>query len=151
MRFIQINTVVHEATVRIIGLTKVVKIEFLSLDWIYRSIRIMTVHQKTAVLIPLLQATRTAHCRRISFLSVMLSKESHCKQGFLNFESLRSFFLLKSVASFRKPIWYAPIPVFCVALLTLSSDDHIRLTLSIQAVYQTAEDEYGTCQLPTDM
>ena len=32
-----------EATVHIIGLTKIGKIEFLPLDWIYCSIRIMTI------------------------------------------------------------------------------------------------------------
>ena len=31
------------ATFRIIGLTKIPKIEFLPLDWMYRSIRIITV------------------------------------------------------------------------------------------------------------
>ena len=35
------------ATFRIIGLTKIPKIEFLLLDWIYRSIRIITVFQIT--------------------------------------------------------------------------------------------------------
>ena len=35
--------IISGATFRIIGLTKIPKIEFLPLDWIYRSIRIMTV------------------------------------------------------------------------------------------------------------
>ena len=35
--------IISGATFRIIGLTKIPKIEFLSLDWIYRSIQINTV------------------------------------------------------------------------------------------------------------
>ena len=37
--------IISGATFRIIGLTKIPKIEFLPLDWIYRSIRIITVCQ----------------------------------------------------------------------------------------------------------
>ena len=37
---------------RIIGLTKTPKIEFLPLDWIYRSIRIMMVHMQSMDCIP---------------------------------------------------------------------------------------------------
>jgi len=35
--------IIRVAAFRIIGLTKIPKIEFLPLDWIYRSVRIMTV------------------------------------------------------------------------------------------------------------
>ena len=35
--------IISEATFRMIGLTKIAKIEFLPLDWIYHSIRIMMV------------------------------------------------------------------------------------------------------------
>ena len=37
------SKIISAATFCIIGLTKIAKIEFLPLDWIYRSIRIMTV------------------------------------------------------------------------------------------------------------
>ena len=37
------SKIISGATFRIIGLTKIPKIEFLPLDWIYRSIRINTV------------------------------------------------------------------------------------------------------------
>ena len=37
------SKIISGATFPIIGLTKIPKIEFLLLDWIYRSIRIMTV------------------------------------------------------------------------------------------------------------
>ena len=37
---------VSPATFHIIGLTKVTRVEFLSLDWIYRSIRMMTVDKE---------------------------------------------------------------------------------------------------------
>ena len=36
---------INRATFRITGLTKIPKIEFLPLDWIYRSIRIITVQK----------------------------------------------------------------------------------------------------------
>ena len=44
---------VSPATFRIIGLTKVTRVEFLSLDWIYRSIRIMTVDKEKGSFITL--------------------------------------------------------------------------------------------------
>ena len=39
------SKIISAATFRIIGLTKIAKIEFLPLDWIYRSIRILMVGQ----------------------------------------------------------------------------------------------------------
>ena len=38
------SKIISGATFRIIGLTKIPKMEFLPLDWIYCSIRIITVH-----------------------------------------------------------------------------------------------------------
>ena len=43
------------AAICIIGLTKTPKIEFLPLDWNYRSIRIMTVHMQSMDCIPSFQ------------------------------------------------------------------------------------------------
>ena len=45
MLLVQIGCTLSVAAFRIIGLTKIPKTEFLPLDWIYRSIRIMMVHQ----------------------------------------------------------------------------------------------------------
>ena len=44
------SKIISGATFRIIGLTKIPKIEFLPLDWIYRSIRIITVVQSSYTL-----------------------------------------------------------------------------------------------------
>ena len=43
------SKIISAATFRIIGLIKLAKIEFLPLDWIYRSIRIMTVDECRAL------------------------------------------------------------------------------------------------------
>ena len=45
------SIIISVAVFRINGLTKIPKIEFLPLDWIYRSIRIMTVSHSREILV----------------------------------------------------------------------------------------------------
>ena len=43
------SKIISAVTFRIIGLTKIAKIEFLPLEWIYRSIRIMAVYKSHVI------------------------------------------------------------------------------------------------------